>query len=347
MNLTKNKTVTNSYRMKDYLENDLPVITPCSNIKFNINLQESPFLRLFSSELPTVKVYSESDGTFTAFPTEANSTLEDLKSHIYSLKEFNKISYSSIDSQASTIDSSFNSSTFSNFVNKLSLNDYEVEIYGVVPGNSKKKFEDDSNIFEILKNYPEIKFYYSIKNFSFDHTNKDEFIVTVFPKANITEIGIDFTLKVTVDRLEFVLKDQNYTNRKMIIVNFDDIISISKYKDVENSLFIKRKNITKDPILLRTKNNCSFERLLSMIKNVSEIRLDSRIISDADRIISTKNQKCHSINEILKFDMKSCPVNSEENKLISEFIFFPNKYENITETECYIAKDDPIFNQFI
>ncbi|KAH8739990.1 hypothetical protein FG386_001103 [Cryptosporidium ryanae] len=347
MNLPRNIADINSCRLKSYSNDDLPVITPCSNIKFNTNLQENLFLSLFSSELPTIKVYSENDGTFITFPTEAKTTVvEDLRNYIYSLKEFNKNNHYNFDSKASTMDSSFNSSIFSNLTNTLSIDCYDVDIYGVIPGNKRKVFKNDSNIFEILEKNPELRFYYSIRNCNLKNIDEDELIVTVFPKANITEIGIDFTLNITADKLKFTLKDQKYTGKKIIIINFSDVISITKYKNAENCLFIKRKNITKDPILIRTRNKYCFERLLSKIKNISEIRIDSHIISEADRIISTINEKLYSIKEIIKFDKKNYLINSEENNLINEFLFSSDKYLNNTnETKFDIEEDDPILSE--
>ena len=127
MRISDHQKELNSFITKSYSEEDLPVITPCSDLKFSQSLPVNTFTHLLSLEIPTIRVYSGNDGTFITFPVKFKSTIEDLKNYIFSLKEF-RSNYSSIDSQSSTIDSSFNSSFTSS--TEYALNEYDIEIYG-------------------------------------------------------------------------------------------------------------------------------------------------------------------------------------------------------------------------
>lgn len=278
-----------STELRSYSDDELPVITPCSVSHSSFNLNIDAASNSFEKNLPSLKVYSEQDGTYITFHIKtAHTTVADLKNFISSLRDTRKMHHNSMNSQASTMDSDLNSSQQKRD-GDISLFEQNILIYGDIPGLPKRIFSDSDTILKVIKETNDLKLYYSNESFDNKKDSQNELIVTVYPKANLYELGIKCFITISESGLKFISDEEEKSPKKIIFISFDDVFSIIVYKKVENCLLIKRKTIGKNPFLIRTGSSLDFNILKKKLKQASEIQRDSKLISDADSRLSLCN----------------------------------------------------------
>ncbi|KAF7459416.1 hypothetical protein HWI79_59 [Cryptosporidium felis] len=273
---------------RTYSDDEVPIITPCSVPYFHTSLNESSFSDNFVRSFPPVKVYSEWDGTYVTFyPKTAETTIGDLKNYIGSLRDPKRIHSSSLDSQASTMDSL--NSPQERQSNSLSLFSDEIQIYGEAPGVPKQLLLDSDLISQVLEAVDSLKLYYSRIGFEYRASSCQNLQVVVYPKANFHELGVKCSINFTDSGITFTPEKGTKLSNRVIYIDFGDINSIAIFNKVENCLLIKRKTVGKNPFLVRTYSKLDFIEVKRRLKQISEIQRDSRLISDADSRISKSN----------------------------------------------------------
>lgn len=307
---------------------DIPIITPCLNSINDQKYSSDFYLDSLAKNLPFIKIYSDTDGTFVNFYLEnKNISIKNLKDHLNLLKIRNRTHYPSFDSQASTVDSH-------NLIKAedISFLDNEIKVYCFILPNLKKEFPEDMKLLSILSDYPETKFYYSFSN-NFKNISENELIVLLYPKMNILDFNVKCTIKIIESGLIFSPIKNNRISGNTIFIGINDIASIISCKQIKNCLLIKRKNITKNSILFSTKSDSEFFIIKEKLKEIYEILNDSRLISEADNMISAQSKNINSIEKIV-----------ELNKLTNFYEFYNSNLQvNLFE---HFSNNKNVINKF-
>ncbi|OII75202.1 uncharacterized protein cubi_03218 [Cryptosporidium ubiquitum] len=284
--------------LRSYSDDELPVITPCSAPYSSFDSNRDSILNPFGNFLPSVKVYSEQDGTYVTFHIKtAETNVADLKNFINSLRDTKRTHQSSMNSQASTMDSDLNSSQQKKD-GEMSLFGRNILIYGDIPGLPKRMFSDSDTILQVIRETHDLKLYYSSESFENKKYSENELMVTVYPKANLYEFGIKCLITISESGLKFVTEREEKSSNKIIFISFDDVCSIVVYKQVENCFLIKRKSIGKNPFLIRACSSFDFNIIKKRLKQVSEINRDSKLISDADSRLALSNANINNVGSL-------------------------------------------------
>ncbi|KAH8581986.1 uncharacterized protein ELE39_002965 [Cryptosporidium sp. chipmunk genotype I] len=284
--------------LKSYSDDELPVITPCSSPYSSSSLSIDSISNSFAKNFPSIKVYSEQDGTYITFHIKsAETTMADLKNFISSLKDNKRAHNSSMDSQASTMDSDLNSYQRMK-ESEISLFGHNIQIYGEIPGLTKRIFSDSDRILQAFRETDNLKLYYSNENFEIKKNIHSGLIVIVYPKANLYELGVKCFITVSESGLKFVSEEDGKLYKRIIFISFDDIYSITVYKQIENCFLIKRKTIGKSPFIIRASSSLDFNIIKKSLKQVSEIQKDSKLISDADSRLALSNMYINNVESM-------------------------------------------------
>ncbi|KAK9171820.1 hypothetical protein CmeUKMEL1_03005 [Cryptosporidium meleagridis] len=328
---------------RSYSDDELPVITPCSVPYSSSSLSRDSISNSIAKNFPSIKVYSEQDGTYITFHIKSvETTVADLKNFIASLKDNKRAHNISLDSQASTVDSGLNLPRQIQ-EGELSLFERNIQIYGEIPGLPKRIFSDSDRILQVIKETDNLKLYYLYESFENKKGTRNELMVLVYPKANLHELGIKCFITISGSGLKFIPVDETKSSKRIIFISFDDICSVTVYKQVENILLIKRRTIGKNPFLIRASSSIDFTFIKTRLKLASELQKDSRLISDADSRLS----KC-------KMQLNNVELMSNMNALTTFFEFigfefgrtsFSNWIKSIEEdsnkSELKILKENP------
>ncbi|KAJ1608264.1 hypothetical protein OIY81_2703 [Cryptosporidium canis] len=266
--------------MRSLSDDELPIVTPCSAPYLSSAPKGSVIPDSLMKSCPSIKVYSEQDETYVIFHVRsAETTVADLKDFISSLRDGKRAHNSSLDSQASTMDSSLNSYR-EQPSGDMSISGQNIRVYGYIPGLPKRTLSDSDTILREINGGDGLKLYYSVD--STKHRDSSLLKVTVYPKANLYELGINCSIVISESGLKFTPEQGEGQSKKIIFISFDDISSISVYRQIENCLLLKRRTIGKNSFLIRASSCSDFDLIKKRLKQVSEIQRDTKLISDAD-----------------------------------------------------------------
>ncbi|KAL5367868.1 hypothetical protein CPHLJ_7g5470 [Cryptosporidium parvum] len=304
--------------LRSYSDEELPVITPCSAPYSSTSLNRDFISNSIAKSFPSIKVYSEQDGTYITFHIKSvETTVANLKNFIGSLKDNKRTHNSSLDSQASTMDSDLNLSRQIK-EGELSLFEQNIQIYGEIPGLPKRILSDSDRILQVIRETDNLKLYYLYESFENKKGTQNELIVIVYPKANLHELGIKCFITISGSGLKFIPVDETKSSKRIIFISFDDVCSVTVYKQVENSLLIKRRTIGKSPFLIRASSSVDFTVIKRRLKQASELQKDSSLISDADSRLS----KC-------KLQFNNVELMTKMNALTTFFEFVGSEFGRI------------------
>lgn len=304
-------------------DDELSIITPCSVPYLSSVPSRDSNSDLLAKSFPSVRIYSEQDGTYATFRVKTTeTTVADLKDFICSLRETRRAHHSSLDSQASTMDSDLNSHR-ERQESEVSTFGQDIQVYGYIPGQPRRSFSDSDTILKAVLEVDNLKLYYSTESFE-DSKDPKNLKVTVYPKANLYELGINCFITISGSGLRFISEEVERLHNKIIFIGFEDISSITVYKQVENCLLLKRRTIGKSPFLVRAGSSVDFAALKKRLRQVSEVHRDSRLVSNADSRLMTCSLRLNNVESVSSLNalatFHECVGSHLGKKIFSEWI---------------------------